>query len=40
MAPSRPIRRLLKKPIKIEDKLRTTEKKVEVEKEIFDFSVE
>jgi spore germination protein KA len=40
MAPSRPIRRLLKKPIKIEDKLRTTEKKVEEEKESFDFSVE
>ncbi|MCM3690116.1 spore germination protein [Neobacillus niacini] len=40
MAPSRPNRRLLKKPIKIEDKLRNTEKKVEEKKESFDLTVE
>jgi hypothetical protein len=36
MAPSRVNRRLLKKPIKIEDKLRTIEKKVGEKKESFD----
>lgn len=40
MAPNRPIRRLLKKPIKIEDKLRKTEKHVEQEKECFVFSID
>lgn len=39
MAPNKPIRRLLKKPIKIEDKLISTEKKVEEEQKCINHSI-
>jgi spore germination protein KA len=40
MAPPKNIRRLMKKPIKIEDKVRKNEKQVEKEKEMIPYSLE